>query len=91
MVCHLTKMAHFVSCHKEITAEESADLFVSNCYISHGVPKFIISYKDPKFVGKFWQSFMGKLNIRLNVSTARHPRTDGLIERVNQMMQTLLR
>ena len=22
MVCHLTKMAHFVPCHKEITAEE---------------------------------------------------------------------
>jgi hypothetical protein len=24
MVCHLTKMAHFVPCHNEITAEESA-------------------------------------------------------------------
>ena len=29
MVCHLTKMVHFVPCHKEITAEESADLFIS--------------------------------------------------------------
>ena len=49
-VCHLTKMAHFIPCHKEITAEESAYLFISNCYILHGVPKVIISDRDPKFV-----------------------------------------
>ncbi len=42
MVCHLTKMAHFVPCHKEITTEESADLFISNCYRLHGVPKVIV-------------------------------------------------
>ncbi len=34
---------------------------------------------------------MGKLNTKLNMSNARHPRTDGLIERVNQNLQTLLR
>ena len=34
---------------------------------------------------------MGKVNTKLNMSTARHPRTDGLTERVTQSMQTLLR
>jgi hypothetical protein len=29
MVYHLTKMANFVPCHKEITAKESGDLFTS--------------------------------------------------------------
>ncbi len=58
MVCHLTKMDHFVPCHKEIIAEESSNLFISNCYRLHGVPKVIVSDRDPKFVGKFWQSFM---------------------------------
>jgi hypothetical protein len=91
MVRHLTKMAHFVACHKEIIVEESADLFISNCYRLHGVPKVIVFDRDPKFVGKFWQSFMGKLNTKLNMITARHPRTDGLTERVNQTMQTQLR
>ena len=46
---------------------------------------------DPKFVGQFWQSFMGKLSTKLNKSTARHTRPDDLTERVNQTMQTLLR
>ena len=62
MVCHLTKMAHFVPCHKEITAKDSANLFISNCYRLHGVPKVIVSDRDPKFIGKFWQSCMKKLN-----------------------------
>ena len=91
LVCHLTKMAHFIPCHKEITAEETADLFIDYCYRLHGVPKVIVSDRDPRFVGKFWQSFMRKLNTKLNMSTARHPQTDGLTERVNETMQILLR
>ena len=84
-------MAHFVSCHKEITSEESANLFINHCYRLHGVPRVIVFDRDPKFVGKFWQTFMGKLFTKLNMSTARHPRTAGLTEGVNQTMQTLLR
>ena len=34
---------------------------------------------------------MGKMNTKLNMSTARHPRNGGLTERINQIMQTLLR
>ena len=84
-------MAHFVPCHKEISTEESSDLLISNCYRLHGVPKVIFSDRDPKFVGKFWQSFMGQFNTTLNMITARHPGPDGLTTRVNQTMQTLLR
>jgi hypothetical protein len=50
MVCHLTKMAHFIPCHKEITAEESTYLFIDNCYRLYGVPWLIVSDINPKFV-----------------------------------------
>jgi hypothetical protein len=83
-VCHLTKMVHFVPCHKEITvAKETDELFIDNIYKLHGVPKVIVYDKDPRFVGKFWQSFMRKLNTKLNMITAKHPQTDGLTKRVN--------
>jgi hypothetical protein len=91
MVCHLTKMAHFVPCHKDITTEESSELFINNYYRLHDVPKVIVLDRDPKFAGKCLQSVMRKLNTKHNTSTARHPRTDGLTERVNESMQTLLR
>jgi transposase InsO family protein len=90
LVCHSTKMAHFVPCHKEKTSEEIIDLFIDKCYKLHGVPKVIVSDRDPRFVGKFWQSFMRKLNTKLNMSTARHPQPDGLTERVNETMQIVL-
>jgi len=77
--------------YKDINAEESSELLINNCYRLHGVPKVIVSDGDPIFVGKFWQSFMRKLNTKLNTSTTRHPRIDGLAERVNESMQTLLR
>ena len=84
-------MARFVPCHKEITSEESTYVFINHCYRLHGVPRVIVSDKDPKFVGKLWRTFKGKLNSKLNMSTSRHPRTDDLTERVNQTMQTVLR
>ena len=91
LVCHLTKIAHFVPCHKEIAAKETVDLFIDNCYKLQGVPKVIVSDKDPRFVGKFWQSFARKWNAKLNISTARHPQIDGLTARVNETMQNSLR
>ena len=66
-------------------------MFINLCYRLHGAPKVIISDKDPKFVGKFWQNFMEKLKTKFNMSIARHPRTGGLTKRINRTMKTLLR
>ena len=91
MVFRLTKITHFVPCHKEITSKDPAYVFISSCYRLHGIPIVIVSVRDPKFVGKCWQSFMRKLNNTLNMNIAPHPRTHGLAERVNQTMQRLFR
>ncbi len=84
-------MAHFVPVRKEITSKDIANRFIENCFKLHGVPKVIVFDRDPRFVGKFWPSFMTKLNTKLCMSTARHPQTHGLTERVNETMQILLR
>jgi hypothetical protein len=42
-------------------------------------------------LGTSWQSFMGKSNVKLNRSTAKHSQSDGLIERVNETWPILLR
>ena len=57
----------------------------------HGVPLRIISHRGSLFVSKFWQSFQRALGTRLNFSTAYHPQTDGQTERVNQVLEDMLR
>ena len=57
----------------------------------HGIPKVIISDRDPKFTGKFWKYLSKGLNTTLNFNTYFHPQRDGQTERVNQNLEDMLR
>jgi hypothetical protein len=52
-------MAHFLPFHKEITTRNSTNLFIINRYRLHGVPKVIVSDRDPKFVENFGKAVWG--------------------------------
>lgn len=86
-----SKMAHFVPCCKTITAPELARLFTDNIFKLHGMPRVIISDRDPRFTSAFWQTLFKLLQTRLNISTAYHPQTDGQTERTNRTLEQLLR
>jgi hypothetical protein len=90
-VCRFTKMAHFVPCTTNITADGMASIFCETIYKLHGIPKDIVSDRGPQFVSKFWQSFCTRLGIKSSLSTAYHPETDGQSERVNQVLEQYLR
>jgi putative transposase len=51
----------------------------------------LISDRDPKFVSAFRHTLWRRLGTRLNMPSCRHPKTDGLTERVNNTFQQLLR
>ena len=57
----------------------------------HGLPKEIVSDRDFKFTSNFWKGLFADLGTKLNFSTVYHPQTDGKIERVNQVLQDMLR
>ena len=42
-----TKAAIFIPCHKEITAEETAGLYLKHIFMCYGLPSKIISNRDP--------------------------------------------
>ena len=91
VVDRLTKMAHFIPCHKTVTGEETAKLFVDNVYKIHGFPDDIISDRGTQFTSKFWQSLFKILGVEIKLSSAYHPQTDGQTERVNQVLEQYLR
>jgi transposase InsO family protein len=57
----------------------------------HGVPKRIMSDRGTQFTLKFWKRLHEIMNTRLNFSSFYHPQIDGQIERVNQILEDMLR
>eukprot|EP00253_Pinus_taeda_P018783 PITA_18783 len=64
---------------------------MQNVFKLHGLPKKIISDCDVKFTSAFWRTLFAELGTQLNFSTAYHPQTDGQTERVNQVVEDILR
>ncbi|MBW0472651.1 hypothetical protein O181_012366 [Austropuccinia psidii MF-1] len=65
-------------------------LFWNNMISTCGVPKLIISDRDPKFTSEFWTNLYDILGTKLSFSSAYHPRADGLAERMIQTMEDIL-
>ncbi|MBW0508098.1 hypothetical protein O181_047813 [Austropuccinia psidii MF-1] len=70
---------------------DTALLFWNKIISTWGVPKIIISDRDPKFTSEFWTNLYDMLGTKVSFSTAYHQRTDGLAERMIQKMEDILR
>jgi transposase InsO family protein len=57
----------------------------------HGVPKKIVSDRGTQFTSKFWERLHETLDTQLRFSSAYHSQTDGQTERVNQILEDMLR
>src|SRR5712675_414081 len=86
-----SRAAVFLPCTKEISGPKIAQLYFNNVYQWFGLPKKIISDRDPRFTSHFSKALATKLGVAQNLSTAFHPQTDGLSERKNQWIEQYLR
>ena len=87
----LTKLAHFVPSTTSATAVDVAHQFFDNIFKLHGLPTSIISDRDTRFTSRFWQELHKLLDVKLALSTAYHPQTDGQTEVMNKTLKTMLR
>jgi hypothetical protein len=77
--------------HTTYSVQDYAELYIDQIVRLHGIPKTIVSDRGTQFVARFWEQLDESLGTKLIRSSSYHPQTDGRTERVNQVVEDMLR
>src|SRR4051812_25634340 len=91
IIDRLSEVAHFLPIRESITASHLAEFYVSRVLSLHGVPLEINSDRGSLSTSRFWESFQDAVGTHLSFSTTFHPQSSGQVERVNQVLEDMLR
>jgi hypothetical protein len=91
IVDRLSKSAHFIPVNTKYRVEKYAEIYIARVICLHGVSKTIISDRGSQFVARFWEQLHASLETHLIHSSAYHPHTNDQTERVNQILEDMLR
>jgi hypothetical protein len=91
VVDQFSKMTHFIPTKESVTAQETGRLFFMHVFKHYGLPKDIVSNRDPKFKRKFWRALWKRMGLDFKMNTSFRPQMDGQTERVNLVIQQFLR
>lgn len=91
IVCRLTKMVRFIPCKEASDAQEIARLICQNVVKDFGMPSEVLSDRGRHFHNKFWGHLCKYAGVTQKLSSAYHPQTDGQTERVNRVLEEMLR
>ena len=73
VVDKLTKETHFIPIKITHKAVNIADIYMKKASRLCGVPKTIISDRDPKFTSNFWKGLFKGFGTNLNLNIMYHP------------------
>jgi hypothetical protein len=91
VVDRLSKGVHLAPLPSHYTATRIAQIFWDTVGKLHGMPKSIVSDRDPIFQSAFWKELLKLQGTKLHFSSAYHPETDGQTERINRCIEQFLR
>jgi transposase InsO family protein len=91
VVDHFLKVAHFIPVKTTYKGAKLTELYIAIIVCLHGVPKKIVSDRGTQFMLRFWEKLYEAMDTRLSFSSEYHPQTNGQIERVNQILEDMLR
>ena len=91
IVDRFTKYMIVVPFKETFTAEQLGHVLLDRLVRDHGPPLSIISDRDKLFTSNYWRTITATMGIRLKLSTAYHPQTDGQTERMNQTLEQYIR
>ncbi len=91
VTCRMTGMTHLVPTNTTVRTSDLAWIFLREIVRLHGLPESIVSDRDTKFTSKFWKELHRLIGVKLLMSTAFHPQTDGTSERMVRTVSQILR
>jgi transposase InsO family protein len=90
-VDRLTKVVHFIPVKMTYFGPQLAKLYMSKIVGLYGVTKKIVSDRGTQFTSMFRERLHETLDTQLRFGSAYHPQTEGQTERVNQILEDMLR
>jgi hypothetical protein len=91
IVDRLTKSAHFIPVRPDYHPTDYAELYFNHIVRLLGIPRTIVSDRGPQFTARFWEHLHHLFGTKLVRSFTYHPQTSGHTERVNQILEDMLR
>jgi hypothetical protein len=91
MVDRFSKMAHFLPLGHPYTTASVAKAFFDGIVRLHGLACSIVSDRDTVFTSAFWTELFRLAGVKLHMSSAFHPQSDGQSEVVNRVIIMYLR
>ena len=86
-----TRMVHLIPCRETVDAAKTAELFWNHVGKLHGIPRCIYSDRGPQFCSRFWRALWDSFGTSVRYSSAYHPQTQGMVERMNSVVSQTLR
>jgi hypothetical protein len=90
VVNRFLKYSHFIALGHPYTATSVTRAFFNDIVWLHGIPSSIVSDRDPIFTSKFWTEPFSMAGVRLHLSSAFYPQSDGQSEAVNKVISLYL-
>jgi transposase InsO family protein len=91
VVDRFSKFAHFIPLGHPYSAASVARAFFDDIVRLHGLPCSIVSDRDVVFTSNFWTELFRMAGVKLQMSSAFHPQTDGQSEVTNRVILMYLR
>jgi transposase InsO family protein len=86
-----SRQAHFIALKPGFDTTDLANIYLTDIFRHHGLPRMIIFDRDVRFTSLFWRTLTQLLGIKLNLSTAYHSQTDGKSERTIGNFEEMVR